>query len=546
MADPVDTSDPRRRPGIPATVARLVFITTVALSLGTVVLSGLDGHALAGFRVLPAVAFAVMGMLIVARRAENPLGWLFCAVGIAIGASACSQEFARRVLIQAPGSMPGGEVAAWLAGWTPLVSIGLLLGVLPHLFPTGRPLGRRWQVGLWAAWAFIALGVVGNAFAPQDIEGVPGVLNPYGVESAGGAFDVVQAVAGVFGLVALVGGLASLVVRWRRASGEEAQQLKWFAAGIAVLPVLALVHGSAPSAVDAAFVVALPFVPVTMGVAILRHRLYDLDLVINRVVVYAGLSAMVTGPYLAIVVLSEWALGGSAAVGVHAAAALAVAATFQPLRSRTQSGVDRLFYGDRSRPYDALARLGRRLQDAVVPGSVLPGVVESVAGALRVPYVAIEVPRRPMGDLSGVRPPGRAAGALPHDLPGDHRGPAPGVPESGGRTVQLGRPSTAGRPGPPGRSGGSCGANDDRPAALAGRSRLGPGGGAAATAARPPRRARPRSGSDRTLSWTTSRWPRPQRDRCSALSSRLQAQPLMPGVNFGPASQQAPCSPSSA
>jgi len=392
MVEPVDSSDLRpRRPGLPVTAARSVFITTVALSLATVVLSGLDGHALAGFRVLPVAAFGVMGMLIVARRPENRLGWLFCAVGIAMGASACSQEFARRALVQSPGSMPGGEVAAWLAGWTPLVGIGLLLGLLPPLFPTGRSLGRRWRPGLWAAWAFIVLGAVGNAFAPQSIEGVPGVRNPYGVESAASAFRVVQAAAGLFGLVALVGGLASLVVRWRRAAGDEAQQLKWFAAGIAVLPVLALVHDSAPSEVDAVFVVALPLVPLTMGVAILRHRLYDLDLVINRVVVYAGLSAMVTGLYLAIVVVSEWALDGSAALGVHAAAALAVAATFQPLRSRTQRAVDRLFYGDRSRPYDALARLGRRLEDAIVPGRVLPGVVESVAGALRVPYVAIEV-----------------------------------------------------------------------------------------------------------------------------------------------------------
>jgi len=175
MAAAVDTSDlrPRRR-GLPVTAARSVFITTVALSLATVVLSGLDGHALAGFRVLPAVAFGVMGMLIVARRQENRLGWVFCAAGIAIGASACSQEYATRALVQSPGSMPGGEVAAWLGGLFPLVMIGLLLGVLPQLFPTGRSLGRRWQTGLWAAWAFIALGVVGNAFAPQDIEGVPG------------------------------------------------------------------------------------------------------------------------------------------------------------------------------------------------------------------------------------------------------------------------------------------------------------------------------------------------------------------------------------
>jgi signal transduction histidine kinase len=132
-------------------------------------------------------------------------------------------------------------------------------------------------------------------------------------------------------------------------------------------------------------------IPATLGVAILRYRLYDLDLVVRRTVAYAGVTAVVAGLYLAIVAVAQLAAGGGVSLGVHVVAAVAAAAVFQPVRTRIQQGVDRVFYGDRSRPYEAVARLGRQLEGALVPETVLPGAVETVAGALRLPYAAIEL-----------------------------------------------------------------------------------------------------------------------------------------------------------
>ena len=128
-----------------------------------------------------------------------------------------------------------------------------------------------------------------------------------------------------------------------------------------------------------------------MGVAILRYRLYDLDLVVNRALVYLTLSGVTALLYLAVVGGAELVLGGGGGLALHVGAAILAAAAFQPLRSWVQRGIDRLFYGDRARPYDAVARLGRRLQDAASPDTVLPGVIETVAEALRVPYVAIQL-----------------------------------------------------------------------------------------------------------------------------------------------------------
>lgn len=376
-----------------AAAAGSVFAATAALWLVTGVWSGLDGHPVAAIRAIPAVAFGLMGMLIVRRRPENPLGSLFCAIGIGFVVLSFSLEFATRALVREPGSLPGGEVAAWVASWVPLANLGLLLGVLPQLFPTGRPLSLRWRPALWAAWAFIVFGAVGNAFAPQAVEGLTGVGNPYAIASAEPAMHLFQIVAGLCGLAALAGGLASLVVRWRRSAGDERQQIKWFVSGVVALALLVLYQPISPSFFDVAFGVFLPAVPITMGVAILRYRLYDLALAVNRAIVYGGLSAIVAALYLAIVGVASLALGGDVGVGVHVVAALAVAAAFQPVRARVQRGVDQLFYGDRYRPYDAMARLGRRLEDAMAPETVLPGVVETVASALRLPYVGIELRR---------------------------------------------------------------------------------------------------------------------------------------------------------
>ena len=207
-------------------------------------------------------------------------------------------------------------------------------------------------------------------------------------------FGVFQVTSALLFVIAVGGGVTSLVVRWRRSKGDERQQLKWFIAAMALLPLPIVLHDVIPGAtplIDLIIGLSLALIPITMGVAILRYRLYDLDLVVNRALVYLTLSGVTALLYLAVVGVAELVLGGGGGLALHVGAAILAAAAFQPLRSRVQRGIDRLFYGDRARPYDAVARLGRRLQDAASPDTVLPGVVETVADALRVPYVAIQL-----------------------------------------------------------------------------------------------------------------------------------------------------------
>jgi two-component system, NarL family, sensor kinase len=365
-------------------------LATAGLWVFGLVLAGLDGHPAGALGGVGGLGFAIVGALVVWQRPGNRLGWTFCAGALTMTMLGAGGEYATRALVRAPGSLPAGATVGWLADAMAVPTIGLFAGVIPQLFPTGRPLSPRWRVPLWAAYAYLVLGTVGNALVPQQLESAPRP-NPYGIAAARPVFATFIAISAVCGAVALVGSLASLVLRWRRAQGDERQQLKWFLAGIVLLPVPLLLHDVAPAVSNVGISAALVIIPVTLGVAILRYRLYELDLIVRRALVYAAVSALIAAIYLAIVALAQLAVAGSAGLGVHVLAAVAAAAGFQPIRSRLQRGVDRLLFGDRSRPYDALSALARRLEAALDPDTVLPGVVESVAHALRVPYVAIEL-----------------------------------------------------------------------------------------------------------------------------------------------------------
>src|SRR5258706_8586224 len=185
---------------------------------------------------LPSVgvlAFAVVGGLVVVRRPENRIGWLLCAVGLAMVALAASTQYAGRALITAPGSLPGGGLAAYLTMWSPLVVIGLLVGLLPQVFPDGRALSRRWRPGIWAAWVYIIVGTVANVLAPQAVEGLGNYQNPYPVRALAPYLGPVFAFSAVCLAISVLAGLVTMVLRWRRAVEDVRQQLKWFAAGVA-------------------------------------------------------------------------------------------------------------------------------------------------------------------------------------------------------------------------------------------------------------------------------------------------------------------------
>jgi len=316
------------------------------------------------------VAYAAVGALIAARHPGNPVGWLFCAVGLFSAGSELAYAYARN-----PNELPGAEVAAWVAAWTAepgtLVIVLLLL-----LFPTGRFLSRRWRAAALAASAAMAAWALALAFDPGPLRNVDGVVNPVGIEGAGALLDVVAAAGVLILLLSMLVGAAGVIVRFRRARGEERRQLKWLAlagayAGLALLGVLALVlivdtDGGGWDFVTALLICsAIAAFPLAAGVAILRDRLYDIDVVIHRTLVYGALTATLGGVYASSVLIMGLVLGpitreSDLAVAV---ATLTVAALVRPARTRIQSAVDRRFYRRRYDAVRTLSGFGARLRD---------------------------------------------------------------------------------------------------------------------------------------------------------------------------------------
>jgi two-component system NarL family sensor kinase len=333
------------------------------------------------------VGYGIAGALIVGSHPRNPIGWLFCAAALAAGIGGLATQYAIEALIVDPGSLPAGKPMAWLGSWLWILFVPVPATVGLMLFPTGRLPSPGWRPALWLAIGVNVALFAGFALDKGELEGY-GIENPVGVlpegsEGVGGLLLVVVALA-----------LASLIVRYRAARGDERQQLKWMAAAAGLflfaIPfeiVLGAITGSWagwPTLLAAAAVIA------AAGVAVLKYRLYDLDLVVNRTLVYGGLTALVVAAYVGVVTgLGE--LLDSTGLGVSIAATALVAVAIQPLRSVLQRRVDRVMYGDRDDPYRALSRLGERLGRAVDPDSVFPAIVEAVAEGLRLPYVAIEL-----------------------------------------------------------------------------------------------------------------------------------------------------------
>jgi signal transduction histidine kinase len=236
---------------------------------------------------------------------------------------------------------------------------------------------------------------------PVDLSGVGTVSNPLGIEGLWAATAILGLVFGV-DMAALLASAAAPILRFRRAAGDERQQLAWVGYVVAVTALVGiggvvLVQTGHPLAADVAGILALVGVgvgiPVAAGVAILRYHLYDLDLVVNRTAVYGGLTACVLATYVAVVGVLGVVFQQRGGLGASLVATGLVAVLFQPLRERLQRAVNRLLYGDRAEPYAAMARLGQRLETSLAPDAVLPTVVDTVAQALRVPYAAMELGR---------------------------------------------------------------------------------------------------------------------------------------------------------
>jgi hypothetical protein len=352
-------------------LAVLTYVVALTLNLRRpqyAQLSQTTGDLVAALTFLP---FGWLGARIVPRQPQQLMGWLLCAMGLQSGLIGFAAEYAIYGLVTRPGALPGGAAMAWLTLWAAPVVL-LLLAALLVLFPTGRPPSPRWRWVLWLAGVGNLLFISSYLSVwPRRGVALLGIRSP---EPTGGLI-VPYTVGTAAAMVAVLAAAVSLMVRFRRAHGVERQQLKWlaYAGALAVLgfPLLMAAEGliRPPELVaDVATAVLILPIPVAVSVAVLRYRLYDIDRLINRTVVYGLLTALLGTVYAGAVLVLGQLFGG---VGTDppswavAGATLAVAALFQPARRRIQAVVDRRFNRRKYNAAKTVEAFSLRLRDEI-------------------------------------------------------------------------------------------------------------------------------------------------------------------------------------
>src|ERR671921_905415 len=366
------------------------------------------------------LVYPTIGALIVSRLPRNPIGWLFCGVGLLYAIRRFAQAYAEYALY-GNIAFPLGDYAGWLASSLEYTGQALAVVFLMLLFPDGRLLSRRWRVVVGIAICGAALSALYDAFAPYH-QGpfTPPYGNPFGVVGVVGGlfttyelFAASQSLGMALLLASSLAALFSLILRLRRARGDERQQLMWFlyaaVPAVAGLPAVTLDGIVSRFTTDLLFttvrvprpwlsffmdvryasLIALLVLPLFTYIAILRYGLYDIDRLVNRTLVYGALTACIAGIYVLMVGGIGTVFEARGNLGISLLAAVLVAVLFQPARSRLQRGVNRLMYGERDDPYAVISHLGRRLEAALAPEAVLPTVTETIAQALKLPYAAI-------------------------------------------------------------------------------------------------------------------------------------------------------------
>jgi hypothetical protein len=341
----------------------------VDLTLGTIVWGSLF------------LAFPLVGALIASRRPRNPVGWICLADGLLWTTSGMLDYYGPYGLAS-PGSVPFPVGMAGINDWLWVPAVGLLGTFLLLLFPDGRLPSRRWRPLAWLSGAVIVSLIIGVMLAPGPMDTLEGVRNPFGLEGQRWVAVATYVVLPLLPLCMLASGL-SLVLRFRRSTGEERQQIKWiaFAASVVVILYLvamiaSLIHPSDAWSTTGSVLwlnlltitalMSFITIPIAVGFAMLRYRLYDIDVLINRALVYGSLTLVLAGLYAGTIVMLQEAFRGL--TGQHSslaivASTLALAALFHPLRRRIQGFIDRRFY---RRKYDArkiLETFSARLRD---------------------------------------------------------------------------------------------------------------------------------------------------------------------------------------
>ena len=363
------------------------------------------------FYSLIQLSFGSVGLLLAARRPRNPIGWLFLATAFLGAWVELLAGYAQNAIAL---GRPEGLLVAWFYNWGPALFIGLLIAAIV-LFPNGRPSTGSGRLALW----LLPLGTLGTAafvaLRPGPMFNLPSVQNPYPLPPQSFAPALVLIATSPWLLAALVLFIRDLVTRFRAASGVLRQQLKWLlwsgsliVAHLSVAGTVLVLGEEGPSRgllaylTRATFTLVIGTLPVALGVAVLRHRLYDIDLLIKRTIVYGGLSAVLVVIYGAFVILLGALLRpltGGSEIAV-AGSTLAVVALVQPLRGRIQESVDRSFYRSR---YDAARTLDAftsRLRDEVDIDAVRADVLDVIGETIRPAHAAVWIASPRSGSVS--------------------------------------------------------------------------------------------------------------------------------------------------
>jgi hypothetical protein len=391
-------------------------VLSVALIVASVVLlvlnrptqvvegAGVWGTANAPFIFLViALDFTLVGALVASQRPANPIGWISLTAGFAVALFSTAGEYAIYALVSQPGSLPGARVAAWLREWVWVPSVGLIGTFLVLLFPDGRLPSSRWRVVGGLAVVALVFWVLSKAFLPGRLVETPGIAiaNPFGIEAARELLVLVGTISFVLMPLCFVASAGSMIIRFRRSRGIERQQLKWFVSAAALLAVTFAATAVAsfviavvlpgPNAPSLALKVAQDItiitfagLPIAAGIAILRYRLYDIDLLINRTLVYGALTALLVVMYFGGVAVTQaifHALTGQEEQPQLAivVSTLVIAALFNPLRLRIQSFIDRRFYRSKYDAAKTLEAFSAKLRDE----TDLDALSEDLVGVVR-------------------------------------------------------------------------------------------------------------------------------------------------------------------
>ncbi len=335
------------------------------------------------FEDLVNLAVPVVGFVVASRRPGNRIGWVFLAAGLGLALSAFCDPYAQRALMAVPGSLPAGRAVAWLSNWIFVIQTAALSYLL-LLFPTGRLRTRRWRPAGWfLAVVFTLIGVTQLARATRVWD------QPFSSFSHGqfpGALFATLILVPVTLLISITG----LLVRYARSSGEERLQLKWFAAA-ALLVVATMI----PSILtDSTLTTVLSNLAIlclfaAIGIAMLKYRLYDIDIVISKAVLYGSLAVFITAVYVGLVAGVGTLVGHRGSPLLAALAATVVAVAFQPVRQRAGRLANRVVYGRRATPYQVLSEFAQRIGGAYPQDDVLPQMARMVAAGTGAEQVVV-------------------------------------------------------------------------------------------------------------------------------------------------------------